>query len=124
MKAMSTHLLQRDTLKITPENGIVEQESTQPVSNHMIYMDLNGTIKEEPVAQPIFYHLSSIDLNGTSHPDSTDHAPPVEAKMHDVSSVVISKDDLQKIQVFHSINYNIVFGYTILLPGMMEVYYV
>ncbi|TXG57919.1 hypothetical protein EZV62_015748 [Acer yangbiense] len=99
MKAMSTHLLQRDTHKITPENGIVEQESAQPVSNRMIYMDLNGTIKEEPVAQPIFYHMSSIDLNGTIQPESTDHAPPVEAKMHDVSSVVISKDDLQKIQV-------------------------
>ncbi|KAK3212439.1 hypothetical protein Dsin_017145 [Dipteronia sinensis] len=99
MKAMSTHLLQRDTHKITPENGIVEQESAQPVFNRMIYMDLNGTIKEEPVAQPIFYHMSSIDLNGTIQPESTDHAPPAEGKMHDVSSVVISKDDLQKIQV-------------------------
>ncbi|KAL5741371.1 hypothetical protein ACOSP7_028103 [Xanthoceras sorbifolium] len=107
MKAMSTHLLQRDTQKIIPENGIVEQESAQPVFNRMIYMDLNGTIKEEPVAQPIFYHMSSIDLNGTIQPEPTDqpishYAPPVEAKMHDVSSgepFGISKDDLQKMQV-------------------------
>lgn len=107
MKAMSIHLLQRDAQKTTYENGMVDQESAQPVFNHMTSMDLNGTIKEEPAAQPIFYHMSSIDLNGTAQPEPNDQMllhrmPPLEAKVHVMSSCEphdIPKDDLQKVQV-------------------------
>ncbi|KAH9740318.1 Sister chromatid cohesion protein SCC2 [Citrus sinensis] len=107
MKAMSTHLLQRDAQKTTYENGMVDQESAEPVFNHMTSMDLNGTIKEEPAAQPIFYHMSSIDLNGTVQPEPNDQPllhrmPPLEAKVHVMSSGEprdIPKDDLQKVQV-------------------------
>ncbi|XP_006482736.1 sister chromatid cohesion protein SCC2 isoform X3 [Citrus sinensis] len=107
MKAMSTHLLQRDAQKTTYENGMVDQESAEPVFNHMTSMDLNGTIKEEPSAQPIFYHMSSIDLNGTVQPEPNDQPllhriPPLEAKVHVMSSGEprdIPKDDLQKVQV-------------------------
>lgn len=109
MKAMSTHLLQRDAQKTTYENGMVDQESAEPVFNHMTSMDLNGTIKEEPAAQPIFYHMSSIDLNGTVQPEPNDQPllhrmPPLEAKVHVMSSGEprdIPKVDLQKVQVAH-----------------------
>lgn len=108
LKILSTHLLQRETQKIAPENGIVEQESAQPVYNPMFYMDLNGTIREEPIAQPIFYHMSSIDLNGISHPETSDQTilqetRPAEVNTHNNKSVEpcnLSKDDVQKIQVF------------------------
>ncbi|KAJ4707340.1 Sister chromatid cohesion protein [Melia azedarach] len=107
MKVLSTHLLQRDVQKTTHENGMVEQESAQPVFNHMTSMDLNGIIKEEPGAQPIFYHATSIDLNGTVQPEPNyqtilHHTPQMEAKMYDLNSGEprdISKEDLQKVQV-------------------------
>lgn len=111
MKVLSTHLLQRDVQKTTHENGMVEQESAQPVFNHMTSMDLNGIIKEEPGAQPIFYHATSIDLNGTVQPEPNyqtilHHTPQMEAKMYDLNSGEprdISKEDLQKVQVIHLI---------------------
>lgn len=109
MKAMSTGLLQRDAQKTTHENGMFQQESYQPVYNHMTAMDLNGMMKEESAAQPIFYQMTSIDLNGTIQPEPivqtiSHHIPPMEAKMLDTSSVEscrISEEDLQKIQVLH-----------------------
>lgn len=109
MKATSMGLLQRDAQKTMHENGMFQQESYQPVFNHMTAMDLIGTMKEEPAAQHNFCHISSIDLNGTIQPEPTvqtmsHHMPPREAMMHDASSVEscsISENDLHKIQVPH-----------------------
>ncbi|XP_044468075.1 sister chromatid cohesion protein SCC2-like [Mangifera indica] len=107
MKAMSTSLLQKDAQQTSRENGMFQQESYQPIFNHMTTMDLNGTMKEMHDAQPIFYQMTSIDLNGTIQPEPIlqmfSHRPPsMEAKMHDTNSVEscrISEEDLKKIQI-------------------------
>lgn len=120
MKSMSTHLLQRGAPKMPQENGMVQEESAQPGFNYITQTDFNGRMKEDSSGQPTFFCMSSIDLNGTMQPEPIHHTishhipEPVnqtiphctEEKMRDTrsdESCGISKDDLEKMQVFNYI---------------------
>lgn len=107
MKGLILHLSQRNARKIHHENGVIQRESAQPVSYHMPAMDLNGTIQQEPAAQPGFSPLTSFDLNGTAQEqladDSVFNSTALrESQMDNMNlgeSCVVSKDDVEKIQV-------------------------
>uniref|UniRef100_A0A2P2MDB3 Sister chromatid cohesion protein n=1 Tax=Rhizophora mucronata TaxID=61149 RepID=A0A2P2MDB3_RHIMU len=106
MKGLILHLSQRNSRKMHIENGIVQQELTQPFLYHMNPMDLNGTFQQEPASQPHFNPLTAFDLNGIVQQQPKD-LPMLNstslgyAKMDEMSSESssISKDDVEKIQV-------------------------
>ncbi|GAV65698.1 Cohesin_HEAT domain-containing protein/Nipped-B_C domain-containing protein [Cephalotus follicularis] len=106
VKALCSHLVQRDTQKVSHNNGVVQQEWTAHPTISLANIDLNGTFQLETDVQPFFNHVTSIDLNGEIiqepvNQSLSSHTPLVETKMHNVipsESCGISTDDLQKIQ--------------------------
>lgn len=105
MKALSLQL-RKDAAELPSGNGVVKQESVQPVFKDINVMDLNGTILEEPSSWPVLYQMASIDLNGATQQDPANRFvschPPKETNAHITNSdepCVMSKDDIQKIQV-------------------------
>lgn len=104
MKALSLQL-RKDAAELPSGNGVVKQESVQPVFKDINVMDLNGTILEEPSSWPVLYQMASIDLNGATQQDPANRFvschPPKETNAHITNSdepCVMSKDDIQKIQ--------------------------
>jgi cohesin loading factor subunit SCC2 len=111
MKALSMHLSQRYTEKVSYKNGQPEL-AVHPNFNEMASMDLNGTIQHEPAGQPIFNHMISMDLNESIQLDAADqlvsnHSTSWGAKTRSMGSgvsCVLSEDDLQKVQVALKLN--------------------
>ena len=106
MKALSMHLSQRYTEKVSYKNG-QPKLAVHPNFNEMASMDLNGTIQHEQAGQPIFNHMMSMDLNESIQLDAADqlvsnHSTSWGAKTRSMGSgvsCVLSEDDLQKVQV-------------------------
>ncbi|XP_065855579.1 sister chromatid cohesion protein SCC2 isoform X2 [Euphorbia lathyris] len=93
MKGLILHLSQRNSRKVPHQNGVLDQEQAPPVAT----MDLNGIVQEEPVAQ--------FDLNGTIQEEpnlvanSNVSIEPQMDKMSSADPVILSKEDIEKIQV-------------------------
>lgn len=104
MKGLSMYLSQRYLEKIPYENG-QQEPAVKPDFNAVDSMDLNGTIQHEPASHPIFNH--TVDLNESIRQETTDqpvpnHSISLESKMHSMGSdvsIVLSADDLRKVQV-------------------------
>ncbi|XP_031740791.1 sister chromatid cohesion protein SCC2 isoform X3 [Cucumis sativus] len=105
IKALSVHLLQRNTQNVTYENGMIQLPQPGLFSDNIILSDMNGSAElDQP--RPIC-NFMSMDLNQQIPPESAAHhelnnnSSKLEGKLHNISSMdsfSISKDDLQKIQ--------------------------
>lgn len=96
LKALSSHLSQR---AVSRENGRIKEESnTYHMPSEMTSMDLNSTIQ---LGLASHNHMLLMDLNGTVQPEPS---PQFVSDLIDVPSTgsgdsCITKDDEQMIQV-------------------------
>lgn len=113
IKALSVHLLQRNTQNVTYENGMIQPPQPGLFSDNIVLSDMNGSVElDQP--RP-FCNFTLMDLNQQIPPESAAHHElnnnnsTLEGKLHNISSMdsfSISKDDLQKIQVISNSWFN------------------